>query len=231
MIPYIEKLTQAVKSLCQEPEIDRLDTWVSFLKDWQTLIAGVVAFVPASLAAAFVWRQVNDQRNQFLRLHEKEHQKARLRLGQSLSDISRHLDNCYSLLIASQFESEMHKIDHALLDNILSVAPLGSNDTLAYVKIFALRAQQYASNCALYSSQPDRNLLVDIYRILAELDILTDGMYEYARFEADTLTVSKIEDDEIRRYLSHNLRRGQPITGTQLEKLIASGSFGSDQGE
>jgi len=77
-------------------------TWesiVNFINNWQTMITGILAIIPASAAAIFVWKQLNEQRLQFLQLEKRDSQKSRLRLSRNLAEISSYLDGSYALLI------------------------------------------------------------------------------------------------------------------------------------
>lgn len=87
--------------------------------NWQTLIATGLAMLPASAAAIFVWKQLNEQRIQFLQIQTKDAQKSRLRLSRNLAGISSFLDNYYINLIKDNFSADNHTVCEKLVEDIL----------------------------------------------------------------------------------------------------------------
>jgi len=191
-----------------------------FISEWQTLIAGGIAFFPAAIAVFFVWRQSNDQRRQFLQLHEQQAQKARLKLGGNLSQLSQTLDTFFDKAIAESFSYDQHKFAAVLIENVLEVAALTSGKTFANIRDFVALTQQYTAKCSLYSTHPNDALLAKIYRDMAILDIMVDNMYPFARFEEDEIRKVETSPQVIVQQLSINLRRNKSITGTKLEGLL-----------
>lgn len=193
-----------------------------FLRDWQTLIAGGLAFIPAAVAVFFVWRQSNDQRRQFFQLHQQQAQKARLRLGGNLSRISQTFDTFFENMINEDFSFEAHYLDTDLIESVLEVGAITSGKTFANIRDFVALTQQYTAKCSLYRSYPTDALLAKLYRELAILDFMVDNMYAYARFESEDINIPKITIDIVVKQLSTNLRRNKNINDTNLEKLLAN---------
>lgn len=226
-----ESTTLARKSVCYfdafsssfelcETTPSTIDQVLAFIYDWQTLVAGAIAFFPSAIAVFFVWRQSNDQRRQFLQLHEQEMQKARLRLGGNLSRVSQNLDAFFDKAIAEDFSYDQHHFASELIESVLAVAAISSGKTFANIRDFVALSQQYTAKCALYASNPNDTLLATIYRDMAVLDIMVDNMYPFARFEKDDISEPETDPKTIVRQLNVNLRRNKSIKGTKLQTLL-----------
>lgn len=197
----------------------------SVANSWQTLIAGVLAMLPASAAAVFVWKQLNEQRIQFLQIQKRDSQKSRLRLSRNLAEISEFLDSSYANLIKKTFTGHEHTVPEKLVEDVLDAGVLSGQSNFEFFKEYTIKIQQYSSLCRLYDEKKDENNLLKCFSTLAEIDIMTDHLYPFARFESDNVQTKEICTSEIKDYLLHNLRRGQDISGTNLEKLMELGRF------
>ena len=202
-------------------------TWLEIAQSWQTLIAGVIAFVPASLAAVFVWRQLNEQRTQFLYVQEASALKARLKLSRNLSHISHHLDKCYESLIAEDFSHDSHSLPDKLLDDILDAAISARSHNFSYFQIYVEKLQTYASLCGIHADVRGEVNLANCFKALAEIDALTDRLYPFSRFECEKVQEGSVDLSEIKTRLQHNLRRGKDISGSNLEELLSLRHFDS----
>lgn len=200
-------------------------TWWQAVHSWQTLIAGALAFIPASIAAVFVWRQLNEQREQFLKIQEASALKARLKLSRSLSHISHHLDKCYESLLAEDFSYSSHALSENLLNDILDAAVSAQSKNFAFFQNFVEKIQTYASLCGIQADSGNEIALANCFKSLAELDALTDRLYPFSRFESEKVSEKAVEKQEIKSRLEHNLRRGKNISGSNLQKLISLKHF------
>ena len=209
---------------CHTPS-SKWQTFLNILKDWQTLIAGVGAIIPASIAAIFVWRQVDEQRGQFLQLSERQAQKARLRLATNSSRISQMLDTFYCHLIEERFEFNQHVLSEEIIEDVLDAGIMSGRANFEFVKDYAMRTQRYASLCGLYSQSRQRDHLVEIFTELATLDAMTDALYPFARFESEVITMPEINRTTIERQLTANLRRDRDISGSNLSRLLREKAF------
>lgn len=209
------------------PSSEEEADWLAIAKDWQTLLAGLIAFVPASIAAIFVWRQINDQRKQFSRVQDAATVKARLRLSRNISQVSRHLDQCYDFLLDGNFSHDAHALPSALLDDILEAAITSTSDNLNFFQLYVERLQGYASACALYERFKGEVRLLNCFKLLGELDELTDRIYPYARFKDEELSLETVPPEAIKQRLQHQLKRGKDISGSNLDDLIKLGRFDS----
>jgi len=204
-------------------KLDLRSVILNFVHDWQTLIAAVVAFFPASLAAVFVWRQVNEQRQQFTRLEDQRARRARLKLIYTLPGISQNLDTMYSGLLKADFDSKLHYFSQDTLNDVLDAAIVSDKITFDFSKQYISHCQKYSSLVRLYVDHPSDERLAKLYRQLAVIDIYTDKLYPFVRFETETIELPAIRDEEIKTYLKHNLRRSNSISGTNLERLFSAG--------
>lgn len=200
-------------------------TWWEMAQSWQTLIAGVIAFVPASVAAVFVWRQLNDQRSQFLHDQESSALKARLRLSRNLSHISHHFDECYKCLLAQDFSYDKHSLPDGLLESVLDAAVSARSRNFKFFQGYIEKIQTYASLCGAHGDVGGEESLVNCFKSLAELDALTDRLYPFSRFECEDVERGVVPGSEIKSRLEHNLRRGEDISGSNLEELLALNRF------
>lgn len=200
-------------------------SWHDVAKDWQTLIAGVVAFFPAFFAAVFVWKQLNEQRIQFLKSQQAASLKARLRLSRNISHISRYLDVCYDRLLSKQFSFEDHTLSDGLLNDILDAGVNSSADNLPFFQKYVQSLQSFSSICAVHADIGGEANLVKCFRLLGEIDALTDRLYPFSRFEVEKIDSSDVSVAEIKERLEHHLRRGKDISGTNLSELLALGCF------
>lgn len=204
----------------------RSQTWWEIVQSWQTLIGGVIAFVPAALAAVFVWRQLNEQRTQFLNVQEASALKARLKLSRNLSHISHHLDKCYEKLIANNFSHDSHALPDKLLDDVLDAAISARSHNFTYFQTYIEKIQTYASLCGIHADVGGEENLVNCFMVLAEIDALTDRLYPFSRFECEKVKEEKVNLSEIKDRLQHHLRRGKDISGSNLEELLSLHRFG-----
>lgn len=198
-----------------------------FINDWQTLIAGALAMLPASAAAIFVWKQLNEQRVQFLQIQKRDSQKSRLRLSRNLAEISGFLDTSYSEILKQNFNVSEHSVPEKLIEDVLDAGVLSGQSNFEFFKKYTIKIQQYASLCRLYGEEKGENNLLKCFVTLAEIDIMTDQLYPFARFDTDEVYIKEIGASEIESYLMHNLRRGQDISGTNLDELKKLGRLGS----
>lgn len=199
--------------------------WLDIVQDWQTLIAGLIAFVPGTFAAVFVWKQVNEQRSQFFQAEEAASVKARLKLSRNLSHISSHLDDCYDRLISKEFSYSSHVLPETLLEDILDAGVTSRGKNFSFFQNYIEKIQTYASLCQAYSDFGGEENLAKCFRLLGEIDGLTDLLYPFSRFEVEKLPNQNIDEAEIGMRLRHNLRRGKSISGSNLEKLLNLGHF------
>lgn len=200
-------------------------SWQVVARDWQTLIAGLLAFVPAAFAAVFVWRQINEQRTQFLKAQEASALKARLRLSRNLSHISRHLDLCYDRLLSEDFSYDQHVLPGGLLDDVLEAAVASRGDNFRFFQGYIEKLQTYASLCGVVSDIGGEANLVKCFMLLGEIDAQTDRIYPFSRFEVEKIDESSISLEEVKSRLQHNLRRGADISGSNFEALLSLGHF------
>lgn len=220
----IEKTLQQGCMLFKTPNGEQPETYwseiLNLINDWQTFIIGVVAFLPASFAAVFMWQQLKEQRTQFLQLTERQSHKARLRLARNVSEISRQLDCFYGNAIENSFSFEKHTINREILEDVLDAGIMSGKENFDFVKQYVTRAQRYASMCQLYSEKPQKDYLIQIFQELATMDAMTDALYPFARFEVELILTPKIDKDTLNKYLTIHLRRDRDIAGTNLSELL-----------
>lgn len=200
-------------------------SWQEVAKNWQTLIAGVIAFVPTSLAAIFVWKQVNDQRIQSFKAQEAAALKARLRLSQNISCISLHLDCSYDRLLKNDFSYEYHVFPDRAVEDVLEACIVSRSSNFKFFQKYVENIQTYASLCRIYSDLGGEDNMVKCFKLLGEIDVQTDRLYPFSRFEVDKIDEKPVTIEEVRSQLKHNLRRNKNISGTNLEKLLSFGHF------
>jgi hypothetical protein len=201
---------------------------LSILAEWQTLIAGVIAFLPASVAAIFVWKQLDEQRTQYLQVQNSVSIKARMRLSRNLAIISHHFDNCFERLMSGDFSREGHNLPNDLLDDILDVGVASSEKNFAFFRKYIEIIQQYESVCNLYENYKGEENLVKCFKLLATADLMTDQIYPFARFEVEQIEPEKFDQKHINKQLLENLRRGKDISGSNLDELVKLGWFQDD---
>lgn len=204
---------------------ERWQIFLNFLKDWQTLITGLAAIIPASIAAVFLWKQINEQRAQFLQLTERQSHKARLRLARNASRISQNLDEFYSRLLRESFEFADHLLGEEIVEDVLDAGIMSGKANFEFVKSYVTCTQRYASLCRLYSESRQREHMIELFKELATLDAMTDALYPFARFESEVIIMPKIDRELIERQLTVNLRRGRDISNTNLSQLLKDKAF------
>ena len=108
---------------------------------------------------------------------------------------------------------------------MLDAGVLSGETNFDFFKNYTTKIQQYASLCRLYGDQKTEKTLVKCFSTLAQIDIMTDRLYPFARFETESINGVNVTNTEIKSYLLNNLRRDHDIKGSSLDKLIRLGHF------
>jgi hypothetical protein len=206
---------------------------LDILHDWQTLIAGALALIAASLTI----RAMNKQTNAAIDIAEKRRQSeeraARAALPLGLSDISLYSKRCIKLMAAQAESYSLARLQFP--DNL--EAPAFPNNSIELLQASARFATdgagekiatvlnviqvQHARLISTLTKKRDghgdvhQSEIVDAIFDAAELSVLVDELYEYGRSGRDKIKPS-------REAISNSLHNAGVYDGSSAYRAVLS---------
>ncbi len=184
MLEFLRKI-QAIVSEITRPQEKFESEWIKFIFDWQTLVAAVLAGVPAIIGAYLLWRQIEIQRLELDRVRRKEEMTARIQLIPVLASLTQYYKGCISSIMdGSHAVSEIPSHSLAVL---MSSAPTLDENVFRHIQSLIVDFQVFTSRYPSCSGALTGGLQEIVLVDLGRLHSATNVLYPYARFETDTV--------------------------------------------
>lgn len=174
----------------------RFEGWLTnFLYDWQTLIAGIGAFIGAWL----LWRQVQDQRDQARQEFERSKMRARIQLPHALGRLNLYWKACFQAWKAKRPDNRPPE-PVAELQTIVDAAVWADTETFESLKALVTAAQAFEARLSDKNDRPSNfynMMLVDIARLL----YLTNRLFEFGRLREEAVIYTAPWREDLEREL------------------------------
>lgn len=195
MIEFLRE-SYAVASEFMKPEPKFGNYWINLLFDWQTLMAAILAGVPAIIGAYLLWRQIEIQRLELERVRRKEETSARIQLIPVLASLTRYYKSCITPIMDDSYV--MTDVPNQSLAVLMSSAPTLDDKVFRHIQSliveFQIFTSRYPSTTGALTNGLREIILVDLGR----LHSATNALYPYARFESDTVESAASTKNAIR---------------------------------
>lgn len=183
-----------------EPPTAKYESWyIQILYDWQTLATGILALIGAVLLGVQIYQQRDETRRQ----RRKEEIAARVLLPHALSDLHRYLEQMGKAWMTKDMTHRPQNFSDDHLKTIARSATVADKDTFETVRQLLVLLQAFESR--VDDPEPINyydNMIVDIARLL----VLSNALYAFGRFKADSVPYVKPTRDALR------LAVDQPLT-------------------
>jgi len=188
----------------QPENVDKYSNFViNLIFDWQTLLAAIIAGVPAALGARYLWKQIKLQKDELDRTKRKESISARLRLSTALASLTTYWKKCFSEIMDGNYS--INTLPSEALATLMDAASTVDEDTFEVFRDIITEAQvfssRYKSEVGPLEAGRQNTLLLNI----ASLHAATDSLYAFARFEAETVKKFAEEREIFEQSLSNML--------------------------
>lgn len=183
------------------------------LFDWQTMLAAIVAGVPAAIGAFLLWKQIRLQRAETDRIREKEEISARIRLISALSALTTYYKESIGPLLDGMHRSS--DIPNASLETLMASAPAVNEEVFKHVQKVIMDFQIFSALYPPKSGAIGPNAQDQALVVLAQLHKATNELYPFARFKTETVT-STLETKE---QLSDSLNSLLALSGSRPNLL------------
>ncbi|WP_155898464.1 hypothetical protein [Aurantimonas coralicida] len=184
MLDFFRKLYSAAFELVKpEPKFDTY--WINLLFDWQTLVAAILAGLPAGIGAYLLWRQIQIQQRELERVRRKEEASARIKLVPALASLTKFYKRCVIPVIDGSL-SPVETPDHSLTD-LMSSAPTLNSEVFQRIQTFIAEFQVFTSRYSSTTGNLRGGMQEILLGDLGHLHFSTNALYPYARFEADAV--------------------------------------------
>lgn len=177
--------------------------WVNALFEWQTLIAAIVAGVPAAVGAYLLWKQIRIQQNENARIRSKEETSARIRLAAAMAALTQHYKTCIMSIIRGKYDN--HVVPTSSLETLMASAPTVDPLIFEHIQRLILDFQIFSSRFPSKVGVLPRDLQEILLSDLAKLHLATEALYPFARFRSESVDVAPFTKEAMRNSLNHLL--------------------------
>lgn len=188
---FYEKVEAIFTNVFEEGGTKYNNFWLDTAYDWQTLITAVIAGVPAAVAAYLLWRQVDDQRKEHQRTREQQQIAARIKMPHALAQLSEYWKHCFRAIISEDLKKKTTRLPTDALEVIMTAAPTVEIDTFNIMRKLVTQSQVFESRLRSAQTRHTGNIIQTLLVDVASLDLLTDSLYDFARFETDRLVMTQ----------------------------------------
>lgn len=188
----------------------------NFLYDWQALAAGIIALVGAAVLAV----QVRMQRGELRRQRRKEEVQARLLLPHTLADVHRYLEQMGRAWIAQNMTLRPAALTDRELSTIAATATVVDKKTFETVRQFVETLQTFES---IVDDPSPLNYYDILILDIARLWVLTNSLYAYGRFRADSAPYTLPSKAELIAAIDHPLGLYKLPPGDPVLQRVESG--------
>lgn len=188
--------------------------------EWQTIIAALIAGIPAAIGAYLVWRQVKIQREELQRIKAKEEASARIKLSLALAQLSKHWRTCVGAVLDDQPRPALLPTD--ALNTLMDAAPIFDKNTFEAIRCIISDAQVFDSRYGSASIPMTGGIQEILLTDLAMLNLSTDEIFPYARYEVEVVIRGDRKRANIERALRSLIRRsGRNILSASEEIAVS----------
>ncbi|PSH59044.1 hypothetical protein CU102_27725 [Phyllobacterium brassicacearum] len=176
------------------------DSVIKEIKDWQTLITGGFAI----LGAFLLWIQILDQRKIAQRELERTNISARIRLPHALSELIDYWQACFEAWELKKPDSRPSAPSSAL-QLVMDAGVSSDTGTFESFRRLVVLAQAFEARLSNRRGFVPINQLDQMIADLATLTFLTNNLFDYGRFECDTVPFVKPSRDDLEKVISRTL--------------------------
>ncbi|MER9557150.1 hypothetical protein [Mesorhizobium sp. M0323] len=222
---FFEKLGAIFKIVFDNGGTKYNNLWLDTAYDWQTLITAVVAGVPAAIAAYLLWRQVADQRKENQRSREQQQIAARIKMPHALAQLSEYWKHCFRAIIAEDLTKKTTTLPNDALEVIMAAAPTVETDTFEIMRTLVTESQVFESRLRSAQSRPIGNMTQTLVVDVASLDILTDSLYDFARFETNRLAMTQPDHQMLSHQIYKVLDFDDKQCAVEIKRLLVESAL------
>jgi hypothetical protein len=193
--------------------------------EWQTLITAVIAGIPAAIAAYLLWRQVDDQRKENRRTREQQQIAARIKMPHALAQLSEYWKHCFRAIIVEDLAQKTATLPIDALEAIMAAAPTVESDTFKVMSTLVTQSQVFESRLRSAQSRQAGKMTQVLLIDVASLDLLTDSLYDFARFETDKLVMTQPDQQKLSHQIYHVLDIGDKLCALETKKIIVESAL------
>lgn len=201
--------------------------WLDLAFDWQTLVTGVLAGVPAAIGAWLLWRQINEQRNEVSRAREQQEIAARIRMPHALAQLSDYWKHCFRAILAEDLSLKVEPLPLEALETIMAAAPTVNPQTFKIIQRLVVSSQVFESRLRTSKVSLIGNMIPTLLTDVASLDYNTDALYDYARFETDNVDIGEPDRKALADQIYHVLDINERQCAVESKKLRVESALNS----
>jgi hypothetical protein len=196
--------------------------------EWQTLITAAIAGLPAAVAAWLLWRQVDDQRKENRRVKQQQQIAARIKMPHALADLSEYWKHCFQAIISEDLSKKTDVLPVGALETIMAAAPTVEAETFEIMRRLVTTSQVFESRFRSAQARPTSNIIPTLLVDVAKLDFHTDSLYEFARFETDTVNVQQPDRMLLSKQIYHGLDINVQYCAAEAKKMIVESALNTE---
>lgn len=202
--------------------------WLNLAYDWQTLITGLAAGVPAAIGAWLLWSQINDQRKASERAKHQQEVAARIKMPHALSQLSDYWRHCFRAIISENFTLKTENLPVDALEIIMTAAPSVSEASFETLRKLVTSSQIFESRFRSAMTGNAGKMIATLLIDVARLDHCTDALYEFARFEVDGIAYKEPTRADLASQIYNNLDLHDRLCAVESKRLRVEASLNSE---
>ena len=199
---------------------------VGIAKEWQTLIAGLLALFGAYLTIRVINRQMRAQELQFKKIQTSKSWAARARIADALSDLTTFNSNAVRAIVHADAPTPAPPLEaiEALKAVIEHSEPAASERTFKLVTNFQVYRSRLESFIQRRSdATPLSSEVSELLYDAAFFQALTNSLYDYARNDSEHGPTDELSNEDVMTGLSNALTLGELSSNREnYEDVIAT---------
>ncbi|WP_051927605.1 hypothetical protein [Ruegeria halocynthiae] len=197
------------------------DSWIEVIKEWQTLVAGLLALGAAFLTIRTMRKQMVNESIRHESQLRRQKKAARAKMPDALSEMSEYARQVGGYLLETQ--EEPPQPPSASITTLQQVIEYIDDD--AADRAFELASLFQVQHARMTSSGPKRQHILHKYDI-ALLQAYTNSLFDYARNEVESVSNEKPSREDMRTATVNvfdriRINQNRPLF-SELQKLIES---------